>query len=180
MTEEWRPVVGHETDYEVSNLGRVRSLDRILMLEMHWKSGIVKTVRHPRKGRILKPGMASNGYLTVNIVGRNRCIHILVLAAFLGPCPPALEACHNDGIKTNNRLDNLRWDTRKANAADSHRHGTRIIGSKHSQAKLTEDTAKQIWNLRGTLSQSALAEKFNVSPAAVQAVHDERTWRHAR
>ena len=52
-------------------------------------------------------------------------IHRLVLEAFVGPCPAKMEACHNDGVRLNNRLSNLRWDTRSANVKDAYRHGTK-------------------------------------------------------
>lgn len=49
-------------------------------------------------------------------------LHKLILLAFVGPCPPGMEACHGDDVKTNNRLTNLRWDTRRANVADRYRN----------------------------------------------------------
>jgi hypothetical protein len=69
-----------------------------------------------------------SGYLYVNLkrVGSQsqRAVHRLVLEAFVGPCPPGMEGCHNDGDQLNNRLDNLRWDTPSNNKLDSVRHGT--------------------------------------------------------
>jgi hypothetical protein len=114
--EEWRPIID---GYEVSNLGRVRSLDRIVTM----KNGVSRR----RRGRILKPfkGDAYN-HQVVSLGHRDRrYVHILVLNAFVGPRPSeAHEACHNDGDPLNNALANLRWDTASANQRDRLRHGT--------------------------------------------------------
>lgn len=120
MTEQWRPVVGWEGAYEVSDRGRVRSLER-----KTWSrrgKGFWQTV----PARILRPSM-SRGYLRVVLQrdGRlaNMSVHHLVLTAFVGPCPDGLEACHYDDDPRNNGLTNLRWDTRAANHADRTRNG---------------------------------------------------------
>lgn len=72
------------------------------------------------------------GHLTrpaVSIRGQgNRYVCHLVLEAFVGPCPEGLECCHNNGNCHDNRLDNLRWDTRQANIVDRDHHGTTARG----------------------------------------------------
>lgn len=114
--EEWRPVPGFP-GYEVSSRGRVRSVSRII--------AVVGQSPRVRQGQnlICRPGKV--GYPTV-VLGRGnrRLVHRLVLEAFVGPCPPGMEACHNDGTRTNNHVDNLRWGTRQENVLDRyHRHG---------------------------------------------------------
>lgn len=118
--EEWRPVVGYEGLYEVSDQGRVRSLPR--------------TLRDGRrlKGRVLKPGVSRPyGHLSVSFsVDFNitqHSVHRLVLTAFVGkaPSPEQDNALHWDGDPTNNTPGNLRWGTKKENAGDSMRHGRR-------------------------------------------------------
>lgn len=109
--ETWKPVVGHEGKYEVSDHGRVRSLGN--------------------RARILKPFAHSAGYPTVALPGGYRrqvttTIHRLVLTAFVGPRPEGCEGCHGDGNPMNNHLSNLRWDTVLANAADRTAHGTQV------------------------------------------------------
>jgi len=117
--EEFRPVVGFEGRYEVSNLGRVRSLPHIQL----GRNG--KPIK--RLGRILRPGRHNkHGHVSV-VLGRGntRQVHRLVLEAFVGPCPPGEETCHDpDPDPTNNRLDNLRWGTRSDNINDAVGHGT--------------------------------------------------------
>lgn len=115
--EEWLPVHGFEGAYEVSDWGRVRSLDRIITT----KAGIKQ--RH--QGRVLTPAADRSGHLNVNLgPGKKLLVHRLVLEAFIGPSPEGQECCHNDGDPTNNNLANLRWDTRSENVLDSVRHRT--------------------------------------------------------
>lgn len=176
MDEIWKPVVGFEGKYEVSDLGRVRSLDRVIE---HTDKRKGTRVRRRFKGKMLRPGIASHGYPTVNICGKSWCTNVLVLTTFIGPAPEGEECCHEDGTRTNSVLLNLRWGTRGSNVADMAKHGTKTVGTKFSSAKLTDETAREIRRLKGIHPQSELARMFNVSPAAVQAVHDGRTWKHA-
>lgn len=113
--EEWRPVPT-APGYEASSLGRIRSVDRVILKS----NGI-----HQRfKGVLISPAAARNGYLHLNVCGqRTRMVHQLVLEAFVGPMPPGMQGCHNDGNRQNNRIDNLRWDTPQANAQDTIRMG---------------------------------------------------------
>lgn len=118
-TERWLPVVGYEGYYEVSDLGRVRSLDRVI----RYRTG---RCEH-RPGRVLKPWLTPGGrrsvHLYKNLKSSPTTIYSLVLAAFSGPRPVGQEACHNNGDKTDDRLVNLRWDTKSANTLDMVAHG---------------------------------------------------------
>lgn len=173
MSEQWRAIPGFEGAYEVSDQGRVRSLDRYVEMRSGDKSYPVW-----RSGRVLRPGFASNGYPTVSLCGQTHCVHELVLVAFVGPRPPGQLCRHLDGDRANSKLWNLCWGTPIENADDAARHGTKVIGERYPTAKLNDDAAREILRLRGKVSQSRLAERFGVSPAAVQAVHDRRTWKH--
>lgn len=119
MPEMWKPVVGYEGLYEVSDLGNVRSVDRTVI----YKTG------QPRhyKGQTLKLKPA-HGYWRVelNRNGKPACfqVHRLVLAAFVGPLPEGKEVCHNNGNPGDNRLENLRYGTRSENQLDRVKHGT--------------------------------------------------------
>ena len=121
MDEEWRPVVGYEGHYEVSDLGRVRALTR----EVRTCYGTVR-VQH---GRVLVPQNTRKGHLKVTLcpgdgTEQNRFVHVLVCEAFRGPRPPGQETRHLDGDPKNNALVNLKWGTRSENTKDSIRHGT--------------------------------------------------------
>lgn len=116
--EEWRDIIGYEGKYQVSNLGRARSLDR-------W-ARVCGNGRRLVKGRIMSIGKYPNGYSTINFTdgkGKvvSKLVHRLVAQAFL-PNPDNLpEVNHKDEDITNNRVDNLEWCTSKYNA----NYGTR-------------------------------------------------------
>lgn len=117
--ERWLPVPTWEGVYEVSDLGRVRSVDRVI----RFKDGRQRVYR----GRILKPNRLPTGHLALKLSVRPRRemaqIHALVMLAFVGPRPDGMEVCHNNGDPADNRLANLRYDTRSANLRDCVRHG---------------------------------------------------------
>lgn len=112
--ERWRSVRHHEGRYEVSNLGRVRSLARI------------DARGHHQEGQILRPSIRADGYVQVRlynaVVGATKKVHRLVLEAFTGPRPDGMEACHANGDRSDNRAGNLRWDTVRENANDRISH----------------------------------------------------------
>jgi hypothetical protein len=118
--ESWRPVVGWEALYEVSDFGNVRSLPR-------WRD--LPQCGGPRlfPGRQLKPAVV-DGYRVVSLADSStrklRKVHRLVLEAFVGPCPPEMEGCHGNGVRSDNRLENLRWGTKSDNNTDRVTHGT--------------------------------------------------------
>jgi hypothetical protein len=124
MQEHWLPVVGWEGLYEVSDWGRVRSVPHV----MTRSNGYPFTVR----STVLRPNRKQNHsdhqmvHLSRDAAGSRvaMLVHRAVLEAFVGPCPTGQECCHNDGNAANNRLENLRWDTHKANGEDAMRHRT--------------------------------------------------------
>lgn len=116
----WLPIPGWEGLYEVSDQGQVRSLDRVVTER---NTGVVRSI----KGRVMTPTLhRGDQSVTLSRFGRNERyakVHHLVLEAFVGPRPEGLECCHADGDFTNNRLENLRWDTSTENNLDQVRHG---------------------------------------------------------
>jgi hypothetical protein len=118
MDEIWLPIVGYP-DYEISNLGRVKSLARLV-----WRG----PVGYCLKGEIIrKPTVDGQGYpmVTLGTPKRSCYIHALVAAAFMGSTPEGMEIRHDDGNRENPRLDNLLFGTRSQNIMDAYRHGTR-------------------------------------------------------
>lgn len=125
MNEMWLPVVGWAGLYEVSDAGRVRSLDRTTGA----RAGKTRRV----KGRTLAQCLRK-GYRGVTLKDRGReqseYVHRLVLAAFCGAPSEGMEGCHNSGNTEDNHLTNLRWDTRSANHLDKNKHGTMLRGER--------------------------------------------------
>jgi hypothetical protein len=100
-------------------------------------------------------------------------VHTLVLEAFVGPCLPGMECCHRDGNPANNRLDNLRWDTRAANRRDMLRHGT------HRNARLFEaDIPDIVALIEGGVMQSEVAKYYKVSTSTINAIWLGDAWSH--
>lgn len=167
LVERWLPVVGFEGRYEVSNHGRVRSLNHVFVR----KDGR----RHRWSGRILATPLDDKGYPQVNIGRRARRVHTLVLEAFVGLRPSELDCCHGDGDPTNNSLTNLRWDTPTANAQDAIRHGTNAFSSRARckrnhllvEPNLMPSAAESGW--RGCLA-------CNRGHATVRAARKRRGW----
>lgn len=116
--ELWRPVVGFEGEYEVSNCGLVRSVDRVQVRPSDGKS-------FRRRGQLLKPAPHPKGHLVLHLTrGQARYVHDLVLCAFIGPRPDGMIALHADDNPANNRASNLRWGSYSDNARDAVRNGT--------------------------------------------------------
>jgi hypothetical protein len=176
----WLPVSGYEGQYEVSDLGKVRSIDREVV--RRYRTG--KVISYPLCGHTLKPvaGNGRNAYASVLLSKKGKVkrflIHRLVLETFIGPPETGQEGCHCDGNGKNNRLDNLRWDDRIGNAADMARHG-RAKGSKHHAAKLTEAKVRAIRRSYGVgKGTSVLALKYGVSHTTIRRVLQRTGWSH--
>lgn len=167
MTERWLPVVGFETYYEVSDRGRVRR---------------IKQTKGTRCG-VLKPWPDAVGRLKVALsvdqVKQAKTIARLVAIAFLGDSP--LEVNHIDGNFTNNKLDNLEYNTRKENAAHASRmglmaHGTRIPWSKLNDAKVREIRQQYAEGY----PQDWLSVRYGVHQSVISSVVTGKTWRHVQ
>jgi len=170
--ETWRAIPGWEGFYEASDQGRVRSLDRwsIGQRRRFWRGVVLQ----PRRGlrylfvTLHRPGMQ-----------RQAEIHRLVLEAFAGPCPAGREVAHGNGDPHDNRLANLRYDTRMGNNADKRRHGTHLEGERTPAAKLTAEQAQAIYQRRGEGRQTALAlaAEHGCCEANVYAIWSRKSWR---
>lgn len=172
--EVWRPIPTYEGLYEISNLGRVRSLPREETTEGRHRVAVVRK----RKGSLLslRGGRYKTVVLYKNGRGRQFTVHRIVALVFLGHPPEDLsEVNHIDEDKHNNCVWNLEWSTRKENALHSS-HKQR--GEKCSKAKLTEKQVLEIKDLlaEGILFQNEIAEMYNVSPHAVFRIKAGDNW----
>ncbi|MGP5931644.1 NUMOD4 motif-containing HNH endonuclease [Corynebacterium glyciniphilum] len=140
--EEWRPIPGYEGRYEASSTGRIRSVTR----RMTFSNG------HQRlhRGRVLKACTSRDDpHLRIPLRDgakkRTYFVHSLICATFLGPRPDGADVCHNNGDATDNRVENIRYDTRASNIADAVRHGT------HWQTRKTHCPAGHPYTPENTL-----------------------------
>lgn len=160
LSEQWLPVVGYESLYEVSNCGRVRNSGLLVMSQTRNRVGRM-TVKLCRKS-----------------VYHTYSVHRLVLHAFVGPAPGGCVCCHNNGNASDNRIANLRWDTPIENERDKDRHGTRPFGENDVHSTLRERDVVEIIALEGQLPVVDLAKRFGVSPQAICTIHANRSWKH--
>jgi hypothetical protein len=179
-SEVWNAIPGYEGSYEASTAGRIRSLDGF----RPGRNGSM----NPFYGKILKPTPNDRGYLTVHLSGgkhsRTKYVHRLVLLTFVGEPPPGQEACHENGDHTDNRLCNLRWDTKSANGFDQVRHGTCSV-SKYTMRGRVTNTSKlsvaqvlEIMSLKGMVSQAELAKRYGVAQPTISSIHRGAAWGH--
>lgn len=173
MTERWLPVVGYEDCYEVSDQGRVKSVERQVPHKAGWY-----TVHE----RILKSSLTVHGYPRVGLrslgVIKTYTIHRLVTRAFFGPLPLGQEVAHLDGDKTNSKVENLIYTTRKINHGHKKLHGTQTWGETHHLCTtLTEQDVEDIRVLYqlGT-TQQRLAGEFGVSRQHVGGIVNQQRW----
>lgn len=153
LTEWWMPIKNFEGFYEVSNTGKVRSLDRYVK----YKSSGLKLI----KGKVLKQGLAKSGYYTVsllkNSIQKTFTIHRLVSKAFI-PNPRNLAYVnHKDEVKTNNDISNLEWCTPKYNNAYSG------IGGHNKKKVYQFNKNREIINVFESTCEAAKILGFNQS-----------------
>lgn len=102
----------------------------------------------------------------------------LILMSFVGPCPNGMECCHGPSGETDDRLSNIRWDTRLENCKDKARHGTNPTGEKNGNSTLTVRTVKAIKRrLAAGEYQELIAARFQISQSAVSQISRGVTWK---
>ena len=161
--EIWKDIPGHEGRYQVSNLGRVRSLDRYVK----GRSRNGSEFKRLSPGKILSPApYCKTGHLSLPLGRRTngQPVHRLVLLAFVGPCPEGMEVRHLNGDPTDNRLSNLKYGTRTENIIDVYRQGKRW-------RKLSTDEVSRIRRkLEKGMTGASVARVFGVSEQTISNI----------
>ena len=171
MIELWRDIPGYAGMYQASSMGSIRSLAR---RASNGRSVPAKMLsQSPIGGNYLAVCLTKGGF------SRSRTVHRLVLLAFVGLCPEGMEACHENGERTDNRLTNLRWDTRASNMADKVEHDTHQRGERHGNASITDDAALAIIAdfARGE-TISHVAKQHGVSVRVARRIRNGEAWTH--
>lgn len=173
--EIWKTIPGFEGMYEVSSLGNVRSLDRIV----RGNHGGVQV----KRGRILKQEIAWTGYHSVVLwrdkAGRKEMVHRLVLSVFAGPPSIGQDCDHINFNRSDNRLENLRWLSRKENVRHSARAGRLKSGERHHNSKLTEEAVRDIRRRRVLgEKQTSIAKDYGVHQTTISEIDCGHYWNH--
>jgi NUMOD4 motif len=155
--------------YEVSSLGRVRSLDRVT-------PGGLK-----RRGRMLKQFVGPSGYLTIDLVDgfhERWPVHQLVARVFIGPRPEGQCTRHGPNGKMDNRLSQICYGTKAEDIQDKFRDQTSPRGEKQWKHKLTWEIVADIRRRYAAGEKQAdLAAEFGVEPSGISQIVNGKTWR---
>lgn len=178
-SEIWKDIPGYEGMYQVSNLGNFRSLDRTI--KRHNNSTM------KRKGSLLKTSKDKDGYLLINLTKNNKAIkgkvHRIVAEVFLDnennyPC-----VNHINGIKDDNRVENLEWCSYKQNSIHARDNGLLkpAKGIRNGSHKLTEADVIKIKGLvRSGRSMSSVAKEYNVAATSIRYIMIGRNWKYVK
>ena len=178
LYERWLPVVGYEGLYEVSNHGRVRSLDRRILNSRGSGTRLIR-------GVMLKPAVCGWKrryqfvYLRRDGLKKHCYVHRLVLEAFVGPCPEGMEACHGANGYADNSLQNLNWGTKVQNMQDKVRDQTTLHGERNHRARLTKENVINIRELHSKgETYKQIAELHGISYKYVWQIVKHKSWAH--
>lgn len=172
--ELWKPIPGFEGYYEASSKGRIRSVARHVEFAGRWgPSGRLKPAV------ILRPLNHTGGYHKVLLwkagVTSQHLVHKLILWTFVGVRPDGREACHLNGIKTDNRISNLHWGLRSENQAHREAHGTGRIGKRFSQKRVSDHIVHRIRTLAKVLNKTEIARALQLPRTTVNDLVNGRT-----
>jgi DNA-binding XRE family transcriptional regulator len=162
--ENWKSIKNYEGLYEVSNLGRVRSL---------------------KSDKFLIPRLSKKGYHRVgfwkNNKGKDFYIHRLVAIYFIENPNNLEEVNHKDGDKSNNHFSNLEWYSHKENMSHGYKNGLiNNRGSKCATSKLIECDILKIREiyLNSNYTHQSIADKFGVTRECITKILNNKTWTH--
>ena len=180
MNDDWVRIKGCEKTHMINKNGDVKSLDRYIE---HLTS---PTGKAWRKGRVLKSHPDKDGYLKVSLFINGKIkrffVHRLLAIHFIPNPENKLQVNHINGIKDDNRLENLEWVTASENIQHSIRELNRpsLKGEKHNMVKLTKEHVKNIRLLYAFdgLTQKQLGKYYGVTQSMIGNIVNRKRWAH--
>ena len=178
VNEEWKDIEGQEGYYMISNLGRLKTIDRVITKSNGFE--------YKLKGRVIKTHIdKDNGYerTTLPVDGRRKTafIHRIVAKAFIPNPENKATVNHKNSIRSDNRVENLEWCTYKENTLHAKNKGRlkQPKGVNHVRAKLKESNIQEVYDLyKKGLSKSEIGRRFGISAGAVYHIVHRKTWKH--
>ena len=181
MQETWKDIKGYEGLYQVSNLGKIKSLKK----EVNFYSGLYKEVKKRKyKERIINLKKTNRGYTNITLykngIRKHFNVHRLVADTFILNPNNLSEVNHKDGNKENNSINNLEWVTNMENMQHAIRNNLtrKVHGEEVGGVKLTERDVLQICELlkSGTDSLAQIGKKYNVSKHCIFDIKRKKSW----
>ena len=172
--EVWKDIKGFEGKYQISTLGNVRGLERLVPV-----NGGIKL--YPE--RLLNPSKEKDKYKYITLWHQSKSksffVHRLVAMAFIDNPNDYPSVNHIDGCKDNNCVENLEWCTHKQNSMHALKIGLRKTGEDHHGAKLKNAQVRMIPELlEKGFSQKAISVMYGVSYSTIKNVCQKRKWQY--
>ena len=174
--EVWKDISGYEGHYQVSNIGRVKSLARVVECR--------KDVFINKKEKFLSDWNCGKGYRKIKLskdgIEKSIRVHRLVAETFLGNPEAKSEVNHINGIKDDNRIENLEWCTSSENTIHALNNKLKISqkGSEHGMSKLTEKDVLEIREIGRSKGLKEVSKIFKVSESLISNVLLNKIWNH--
>ncbi len=174
IQEIWKDIIGYEGLYQISNLGRVKVMARNKNV---WQASYIS------KEKVLKQNLSTSGYYQValqeNNISKHFKVHRLVAIAFIPNPENKPQVNHINGIKTDNRLENLEWATASENRQHAFDIGLNKRGEKHYSTKFTDNDVLDIKErLKKGESCTSISMLYKVHRKTISHIKNNITWKH--